>query len=143
MPPSPMTVGQLARRTGMTPRSIRRFEGFGLIYSVGRSPANYRLFDESALWCAEVIRKLRLLGLTVREIRQLAALYLDRQDESVGRLLAEQLVTVRRRINARAAELEEVRDRLDVFERSHAAALAGARPISSWAADPRRVADRA
>ena len=143
MTQSPMTVGQLARRTGLTPRSIRRFEGLGLIYSVGRSPANYRLFDESALWCVEVIRNLRALGLTVHEIRQLAAVYLDRQDESVGPLLAEQLVTVRRRIDARAAELNRVRDRLDAFERSHAAELASSRPIASWAGDPRRTADRA
>lgn len=140
---SPMTVGQLARRTGLTPRSIRRFEDLGLIYSIGRSRANYRLFDESALWCVEVVRNLRALGLTVREIGQLAAFYLDRQDESVGPLLAEQLATVRRRIDGRAAELDRVRDRLDAFEHSHAAALADARPISSWAGDPRRTADRA
>jgi DNA-binding transcriptional MerR regulator len=138
-----MTVGQLARRTGLTPRSIRRFEGLGLIYSVGRSPANYRLFDESALWCVEIIRNLRALGLTVREIRQLASIYLDGPDESVGPLLAEQLATARRRIDARVAELNRVRDRLDVFERSNAAALTGARPISSWAGDPRRAADGA
>ncbi|MCI0346903.1 MAG: MerR family transcriptional regulator [Chloroflexi bacterium] len=137
-----MTVGQLARRTGLTARSIRRFEGFGLIYSVGRSAANYRLFDESAVWCVEVIRSLRALGLTVREIRQLAALYLDRQDESVGPLLAEQLVNVRRRLDARAAEMVRVRDRLDTFEHSHAAELAGSRPLAPWARDPRRMPSR-
>jgi DNA-binding transcriptional MerR regulator len=42
-----MTVGQLARRTGLSIKAIRRYEGLGLIYSAGRSDANYRLFDES------------------------------------------------------------------------------------------------
>jgi hypothetical protein len=45
-----MTVGELACRTGMSAKAIRQFEGLGLIYSAGRSEANYRLFDESAIW---------------------------------------------------------------------------------------------
>jgi MerR family transcriptional regulator, copper efflux regulator len=57
-----MTIGELARRTGLSIRSIRRYEGLGLIYSAGRSRGDYRLFDESALWCARVIRNLRSLG---------------------------------------------------------------------------------
>ncbi len=35
-----MTVGELARRTGMSAKAIREFEGLGLIYSAGRSEAN-------------------------------------------------------------------------------------------------------
>jgi hypothetical protein len=41
-----MTVGELGRRTGMSAKATREFEGLGLIYSAGRSEANYRLFDE-------------------------------------------------------------------------------------------------
>src|SRR6266508_4651052 len=66
-----MTVGELARRTGMSAKAIRQFEELGLIYSAGRSEANYRLFDESAIWCIQVIGNLRSLGLTIKEIQQL------------------------------------------------------------------------
>src|SRR5215204_2308605 len=72
-----MTVGELARRTDMSAKAIRQFEGLGLIYSAGRSEANYRLFDESAIWCVQVIGNLRSLGLTIKEIQQLVAVYLD------------------------------------------------------------------
>ena len=44
-----MMVGELADRTGLSIKAIRRYEGLGLIYSAGRSEGNYRLFDESAL----------------------------------------------------------------------------------------------
>jgi len=44
-----MTVGQLARRTGLSIKAIRQFEASGLIYSAGRSESNYRLFDQTAL----------------------------------------------------------------------------------------------
>jgi len=42
-----------------------------LIYSVGRTAAGYRLFEDEALWCVEMIRGLRALGLTVAEIGSL------------------------------------------------------------------------
>ena len=44
-----MTIGELARRSGSSVKSLRRYEGMGLIYTVGRSSARYRLFDENAL----------------------------------------------------------------------------------------------
>jgi MerR family transcriptional regulator, copper efflux regulator len=83
-----MTVGQLAARTGLSIKSIRELEGRDLIYTVGRSPANYRLFDESALWCAQVIGNLRSLGLTIKEIEQLAGVDPDRPEERIGPRLA-------------------------------------------------------
>jgi MerR family copper efflux transcriptional regulator len=57
-----MTIGELARRSGMSIRSIREYEALGLVCTICRSEGNYRLFDESALWCIEVIRDLRSLG---------------------------------------------------------------------------------
>jgi MerR family regulatory protein len=51
-----MTVGELARRTGLSHKAIRELEGRGLIYSAGRSESNYRLFDQTALWCVGAVR---------------------------------------------------------------------------------------
>jgi MerR family copper efflux transcriptional regulator len=131
-----MTIGELARRSRLTPKAIRRYEGMGLIYSAGRSPAGYRLFDESALWCAQVIESLRSLGFTIREIREVAAIYLRRPDEPVGPKLARQLEEVRRRVDAKLHDLNELRRRLDGFQRGFAEALAGRADIGSQ--DPRR-----
>lgn len=41
--------------TGLSIKAIREYERLGLIYSVGRSEGDYRMFDASALWCAGVI----------------------------------------------------------------------------------------
>jgi len=49
----------LSRRTGINVKTLREYEVMGLIYTVGRSPGNYRLFDESALWCIEELEQLR------------------------------------------------------------------------------------
>jgi MerR family transcriptional regulator, copper efflux regulator len=131
-----MTVGELARRTGISAKAIREFEGLGLIYSAGRSEANYRLFDESAIWCVQVIGNLRSLGLTIKEIQQLAALYLDRPGEPIGPRLAELLDRAEQRIEQRRAELDLIQERIRAFRAANGAALAGRAELAG--ADPRR-----
>ena len=44
-----MTIGRLSQRTGVPVKVLREYEDMGLIYTVGRSAGNYRLFDEDAL----------------------------------------------------------------------------------------------
>ena len=75
-----MTVGELSRRTGLSIKAIREYEALGLIYSAGRSDGNYRLFDETALWCARVITEWRSVGLTIKQIKRLGDSYLADRD---------------------------------------------------------------
>jgi MerR family copper efflux transcriptional regulator len=120
-----MTVGELARRTGMSSKAIREFEGLGLIYSAGRSEANYRLFDESAIWCVQVIGNLRALGLTIKQIQQLAAVYLDRPEEPIGPRLADLLDQAEEQIEQRRDQLARIQRRIRDFRSANQAALAG------------------
>src|SRR5260370_5691198 len=108
-----MTIGALSRRTGVPVKALREYEDLGLIYTVGRSPGNYRLFDDEALWCVRVLGTLRGLGLTVAEIRGLAATYLRRSDQPSGPRLAEVLRAVRARTASRTAGLRELLRRID------------------------------
>ena len=133
-----MTVGELSRRTGLSIRAIRQYETLGLIYSAGRSEGGYRLFDESALWCAHVISTLRSLGVTIKEIDQLASAYLSRPDEPVGPRVAALLDRAERRIDDRIAELEAIRGRIRDYRPRHAAALAGRPGAHLFGPDPRR-----
>ncbi len=137
-----MTVGELARRTGMSAKAIRQFEGLGLIYSAGRSDSNYRLFDESAIWCVQAIGTLRSLGLTIKEIQQLASVYLDRPGESVGPRLAALLDRAEQRIERRREELDEIEDRIahsEPLTPQHLRAMAGRTSPSQIPAAPRRL----
>jgi MerR family copper efflux transcriptional regulator len=133
-----MTVGQLARRTGLSVKAIRRYEGLGVIYSAGRSEGGYRLFDDSALWCAQVISTLRSLGLTIKEIDQLGSTYLSRPDEPIGPHLAALLDAAEERIEGRISELEAVRERIREYRTRHGAALAGRSSGDLFGQDPRR-----
>lgn len=120
-----MTIGALARRTGVPVKALREYEDAGLIYTIGRSAGNYRLFDEDALWCVGVIGTLRALGLTLAEIRRLTTVYLGQPDEPIGPHVATLLRAARTRTDAQIAELQRRRQRIEQFETEHAAQLAG------------------
>ena len=68
---------------------------------------------------------LRGLGLTLAEIRDLAAVYRQPTAEPIGPRLAEHLRAVRRRIDARLTGLHQLQQRLDAFETQHTAELGG------------------
>jgi len=120
-----MTIGTLSRRTGVPVKTLRTYEDMGLIYTVGRSPGNYRLFGEDALWCVGVVIGLRGLGLTLDEICRVAAAYLQDAGEPAGPRLATLLQAVRARTEQQIAELQERLHHIDEFEAAWAAELAG------------------
>ena len=120
-----MTIGELSRRTGTPVKALRAWTDMGLVYSAGRSPAGYRLFDESALWCTAVISELRGLGMTLAEIRELAGVYLGRPEEPIGPHVAGLLRRARDRADAQIARLQELRQVIDLVLAERAAELAG------------------
>ncbi len=132
-----MTVGQLAHRTGLSHKAIRELEGRGLIYSTGRSESNYRLFDETALWCVGVIGGLRSLGLTLAEIEQLDASYRAHPGESLGLQLARLLDRSEERIRARILAQEQTLKRIEAARQQNREPLADAPDIDPATVDSR------
>lgn len=63
------SIGELARRTGLTVKTIRFYSDQGLVPPTGRSPAGYRQYDSTALARLELVRTLRDLGLDLPTIR--------------------------------------------------------------------------
>lgn len=120
-----MTIGSLSRRTGVTVKTLREYEDMGLVYTVGRSPGNYRLFDEEALWCVNMVTAMRGLGLTLTEIKDVTEAYLQRSDDRMGPRFAAALGAARRRLADRMNELQATLERIDAFEAANADALAG------------------
>jgi DNA-binding transcriptional MerR regulator len=133
-----MTVGELSERTGISRKAIRDLEQRGLIYSAGRSASNYRLYDEEALWCVQMISGLRSLGLTLGEIQQFGADYQARPGEPAGPRLAALLERVQQRVTTQLAELEQILQRIEAFREANAAALAGEPDAHLGPPDPRR-----
>jgi DNA-binding transcriptional MerR regulator len=63
-------IGELARRVGATPRTVRYYEELGLLPDSGRAVGSHRLYDardEERL--RELLRIRELLGLSLSELR--------------------------------------------------------------------------
>ncbi|MDI1463021.1 MerR family transcriptional regulator [Catellatospora sp. KI3] len=69
------TIGALARRTGLTVKTIRFYADSGIVPSTDRSPAGYRRYDVHALARLDLVRTLRDLGFDLAAIRRV----LDRE----------------------------------------------------------------
>jgi len=132
-----MTIGGLSRRTGVPVKVLRQYEDLGLIYTAGRSAGNYRLFDEEALWCVEVVRSLRAVGLTLAEIQDLCDTYLSQKKAPVGPRLAQMLGAVRARTAEQIGELQLRLRRIDEFGAHYSDELSGQADFHSQ--DPREV----
>ncbi|TQJ90134.1 MerR family transcriptional regulator [Streptomyces sp. SLBN-31] len=64
------TIGELARSTGLTVRTIRYWSDEGVLTPVTRSPGGYRLYDAGSAARLELIRTLCELGLGLQDVRK-------------------------------------------------------------------------
>jgi DNA-binding transcriptional MerR regulator len=73
LPPPSLTIGDLARATGETVRTIRYWSDEGLLPPAGRSAGGYRLYDAASVARLELIRTLRELGLGLDDVHRVVA----------------------------------------------------------------------
>ncbi|KOV11103.1 MerR family transcriptional regulator [Streptomyces sp. XY431] len=64
------SIGELARRTGLTVKTIRFYSDRGIVAPTDRSPAGYRLYGIDAVARLDFVRTLRELGLDLPTIRK-------------------------------------------------------------------------
>ena len=66
-----MTIGDLSARTGVPVKALREYTDLGLIYTLGRSPAGYRLYTDEDLTRLQHVVVYRRLGFGLEEIADL------------------------------------------------------------------------
>lgn len=98
-----MQIGEVAARTELSLRTIRHYEETGLVVPSARSQGGFRLYTEADVARLMVVRRMKPLGFTLDEMRDLLEAT-DRLDRGDGALPAEE----------REQLLERVRD----FERA-------------------------
>ena len=63
-------IGELARRSGLSVKTIRFYSDVGLVPEADRAPSGYRRYDARSLLRLEFVRTLRELGLDLATIRR-------------------------------------------------------------------------
>jgi DNA-binding transcriptional MerR regulator len=82
-----MTVGALARRTGLTVRTLHHYETIGLLEASQRTEAGHRRYTDADLARLQQVVSLRAIGLPLGEIRRVLDEGVDPRG-AVDRLLA-------------------------------------------------------
>ncbi|ADL44195.1 MerR family transcriptional regulator [Micromonospora aurantiaca (nom. illeg.)] len=78
-----MQIGEAAERVGLSIRTIRHYEEAGLIVPSARSDGGFRLYTEPDLDRLAVVKRMKPLGFTLDEMRDLLAV-LDALDTATG-----------------------------------------------------------
>ena len=94
---APLHIGQLALRTGRSTHTIRWYETQRLIPGVRRDASGRRVYTEAHVGWLELLDRLRLTGMSIRQMREYAVLV--RKGEST--------------LEARRLMLQEHRQRVD------------------------------
>jgi DNA-binding transcriptional MerR regulator len=64
-----LTIGNLAERSGVSPRTIKHWEDKGIIEPDMRTEGGFRLYSEAYVFICQLIRDLQLFGYTLEQIK--------------------------------------------------------------------------
>ncbi len=122
-----LRIGEVARRTGLSVKTIRFYCDEGLLQPKGRSDAGYRLFDDENLAELTIIRALRSMDVAIPEVSRI--LEVRRSGLCNCSVLKDSIATKVESINLRISELAAMKDELS-------------RLLDSWQTCGGRRADR-
>lgn len=126
-----LSIRQACAETGLSPRTVRYYEEVGLLPGVRRNAGRRRVYGAQEIERLRFIGRLKKLGLSLAEIKELNAVYgiagsthnmLLRLDELLDQHLAE--------LAARISELATLRDEMSKY-RDHIASRIDALPAAA------------
>ncbi|HYF56946.1 MAG TPA: Cu(I)-responsive transcriptional regulator [Salinarimonas sp.] len=77
-----MTIGEASAASGVSAKMIRYYESIGLVPRPARTESGYRVYDEAAVHTLRFVSRARDLGFPLEAIRDLVALWRDRERAS-------------------------------------------------------------
>ena len=108
-----MRIGELARRTGVSVRSLRYYEEQGLLTST-RTASGQRQYDESAVEHVIFLQRMYAGGLSSRTILELLPCTYD-PSEATSDAAYDRMVEERAKLDRHIEELLRTRETLDGF----------------------------
>ena len=96
----PWSIGEAARRSGVSARMVRHYEGLGLLPAVARTESGYRQYSEADIHTLRFVKRSRDLGFSMEEIAELVGLWHNRRraSASVKRIAQKHLGELEQRI---------------------------------------------
>ncbi|MDR2567594.1 MAG: MerR family transcriptional regulator [Bifidobacteriaceae bacterium] len=102
-----LTIGELARMVGLTPRTVRYYESIGLLPEPDRTWGNYRLYCEEDVIRLTRVKRLTAMGLSLEQVADVIGRPVDESSEEV-------LTELNRRLQS---EIRVARERQKAIDR--------------------------
>jgi Cu(I)-responsive transcriptional regulator len=109
-----LTIGKVAKETGLGAETVRYYEREGLITPAGRTESNYRTYQQEDIARLLFIKHAKNLGFTLKEIKELLALRHNpsADKEDVRRQTEAKLA----RINQKILHLSRIKEILETLD---------------------------
>jgi DNA-binding transcriptional MerR regulator len=104
-------IGELARLTGLTIKTVRYYESRGLLDQPPRTQGGYRLYGPEEVARLRFVQRAKLLGLTLEEIKELIEIAVRCNEGEIVPRLEEVL-------RAKLEETERKMDELSAFRQN-------------------------
>lgn len=107
---STISVGMLAKKSGINQETVRYYEKIGLMPKPKRRESRYRYYDENDLERLNFIVRAKELGFTLKEIKELLAMRIDADTKcaDMKNLAERKIADIKRRIS----DLQSISDHL-------------------------------
>ena len=106
-----MKIGQLAERTGLSAKTIRYYEGLGVLPQPDRAPNGYRRYTSAVAERIAFIQDAQSAGLSLLEIQMILELR-DSGESTCGHVI-DSLESRLAEVDRQMEELRRTRSRLD------------------------------
>ncbi|OGN91712.1 MAG: hypothetical protein A2Z70_01760 [Chloroflexi bacterium RBG_13_48_17] len=107
-----LTIGELAGKLQLNPKTIRYYEDVGLLPAPRRTDSGYRLYSRYEIERLQLIKRAKILGLSLAEIKDLVAYAIDGRCSVMEDRLFTLVTTKLEEIDQKIEELVIFRDNL-------------------------------
>ncbi len=111
-----MTIGELAKSSGVNAKLIRHYESIGLVPKASRTESGYRSYSNTDIQFLKFIRRARGLGFSIKEIKKLIGLW--RNKSRASKEVKSLALTHIKALDSKILEMQEMADSLRVLARN-------------------------
>ena len=110
-----MNIGEAARASGVSAKTIRYYEAARLIITADRSAGGYRVYTQADVYVLRFIKRARDLGFSIDRIRRLLDLWQNksRASRDVKRLAVDHIADIAAKIIAMSTMRDAVQELAD------------------------------
>lgn len=98
-------IGEVAERTSLSLRTLRHYDDIGLVNPSGRTEGGFRLYTEADVARIMLVRRMKPLGYSLEEMRDVLALFDARSENRISDAYRESLINIRRAAEERRERL--------------------------------------